>query len=35
MKDDREKDVTMLTGRLQDILDRGGDIIRIMDIQSR
>lgn len=24
----------MLTGRLQDILDRGGDIIRIMDIQS-
>lgn len=34
MKDDREKDVTMLTGRLQDILDRGGDIIRIMDIQS-
>lgn len=24
----------MLTGRLQDILDRGGDIIRVMEIQS-
>lgn len=30
---DREKDVQLLTHKLQGIMDRGGDIIHIMEIQ--
>ena len=30
---DREKDVQLLTNKLQGIMDRGGDIIHIMEIQ--
>jgi hypothetical protein len=30
---DREKDVQLLTHKLEGIMDRGGDIIHIMEIQ--
>jgi len=30
---DREKDVQLLTNKLEGIMDRGGDIIHIMEIQ--
>jgi hypothetical protein len=32
---DREKDVQLLTNKLERIMDRGGDIINIMEIQRK
>lgn len=32
---DREKDIQLLTTKLQGIMDKGGDIIHIMEIQRK